>query len=149
MSILPVGMTQNQSVVSVKEVAVTPKKTFIFDFEKKDFVVDTMNNIITTTDNETIIRGVVEKLLNDTRYRHAIYDRTWGNEIPDLLAQDEPYEVFETEIKRLLREALVWHPYIKDVTDIEITQSGDSIYASFIVEAANGIILEYNNKEVA
>lgn len=149
MSILPVGMTQNQSVVSVKEVAVTPKKTFIFDFEKKDFVVDTMNNIITTTDNETIIRGVVEKLLNDTRYRHAIYDRTWGNEIPDLLAQDEPYEVFETEIKRLLREALVWHPYIKDVTDIEITQSGDSIYASFIVEAANGIILKYYEKEVA
>lgn len=149
MSILPVGMTENQSVVSVKEVAVTPKKTFIFDFEKKDFVVDTMNNIITTTDNETIIRGVVEKLLNDTRYRHAIYDRTWGNEIPDLLAQDEPYEVFETEIKRLLREALVWHPYIKDVTDIEITQSGDSIYASFIVEAANGIILEYYEKEVA
>lgn len=149
MSILPVGMTENQSVVSVKEVAVTPKKTFIFDFEKKDFVVDTMNNIITTTDNETIIRGVVEKLLNDTRYRHAIYDRTWGNEIPDLLAQDEPYEVFETEIKRLLREALVWHPYIKDVTDIEITQSGDSIYASFIVEAANGIILKYYEKEVA
>ncbi len=149
MSILPTGMTENKSVVTVKETTAAPKKTFIFDFENKEFAVDTMNNVITTTDNETIIRGVVEKLLNDTRYRHAIYDRTWGNEIPDLLAQDEPYEVFETEIKRLLREALIWHPYIRDVTNIEITQSGDSIYASFIVESANGIILEYTEKEVA
>lgn len=66
-----------------------------------------------------------------------------------MLAQDEPYEVFETEIKRLLSEALIWHPYIRDVTDIEITQSGGSIYASFIVVAANGIILEYIEKEVA
>lgn len=76
MSILPTEMVENKSVVTVKETAVTPKKTFIFDFENKDFAVDTMNNIITTTDNETIIRGVVEKLLNDTRYRYAIYDRT-------------------------------------------------------------------------
>lgn len=148
MSILPSGMTETGSVVTVSDAVVTPKKTFLFDFEKKDFVVDTMNNVVTTTDNETIIRGVVEKCLNDTRYRYAIYDRTWGNEIPDLIAQDDTFEVFETEIKRLLREALIYHPYIKDVTDIEVTQLDGSVYASFIVEAANGIILNYT-KEVA
>ena len=147
-SILPSGMTETNKVIAVKDTVATPKKTFIFDFENKEFVVDTMNNIITTTDNETIVRGVVEKILNDTRYRFAIYDKSWGNEIPDLLAQDEPFEVYETEIKRLLREALVYHPYIKDVTNIEITQSGESVYASFIVESANGIIMKYK-KEVA
>lgn len=148
MSILPLGATEIQSVVTVKNSVPTPKKTFLFDFEKNEFVVDTMNNVITTTDNETIIRGVVEKILNDTRYRYAIYDRTWGNEIPDLIAQDDMYEVFEAELKRLLREALVSHPYIKDVTNIEVQQTSGAVYASFLVEASNGIILPYK-KEVA
>lgn len=149
MSILPVEMTGATPAVEIKNGVPVPKKTFLFDFETKEFVLDTMNNVVSTTDNETIVRGIVDKLLHDARYRHAIYDTNWGNEISDLIAQDDPFEVFEAEIKRLLREALIYHPYIKDVTNIEISQSGETVYASFTVEAANGIIIDYDRKEVA
>lgn len=140
MGILPESMSGTVTTTTIRRAEPTPKKTFIFDFEKKEFVVDTMNHIVTTTDNETIIRGVVEKLFNDTRYRHLIYDNSRGNEIPDLIAQDEPYEVFECELKRLIQESLIYHPYIKNVTNIDIRQDGPSIYASFMVEAIDGII---------
>jgi hypothetical protein len=140
MSILPESLLNTANNVIITKQAEMPKKTFIFDFDKKEFVTDTMGNVVTAINNESIVRGVIEKIFNDARYRYLIYDNTYGNEIGDLIAQDEPREVFDTEIKRLIREALVYHPFIKDVTDINVTYEGESAFASFVVESADGIM---------
>jgi hypothetical protein len=119
----------------------TTKKHFVFDFEAGEFAVDSMNRVVTTEDGEAILKGVVDKILNSERYHHLIYGNDYGSEMVDLIKQDYPPDVFESEIKRVVREALIYNPLIDDAQDVTVTHDGNAVYCEFTVIGSNGIYL--------
>lgn len=140
-------MKPSKTIVQTSANAPNGKTTFKFDFEKGDFETDVMGNVISTSDPAEVLEQVVNKILHDTRYRYLAYPNDYGNEIQLILEQDEPYEVIECELKRLYREALVYHPMISGISNFSSRLDGDQIICEFDVTGTSGA--ELHRKEVA
>lgn len=102
------------------------------------------------------IRGMIDKAdalyqfiwkaILTPRFRHIIYSSDYGCELWDVIGISDASDAFiQSEIKRTVKEALIYDSRIKDVRDIEITQDLDAVYISCTVETVEGII---NFKEV-
>lgn len=134
------------------------KKTPIFNWETMDFAVDLNGAILTATDEAAVIQLVIKALqtergiyliyanLDDPELHHA-----YGNETSEIMTRaDLPEAVRMEEMKRAIREALIYEDYIRDVVDIELvrrpavkeivnsdgstTQTEvDAVYAEFLV----------------
>lgn len=113
-------------------------KAFRFDFNKREFVTNLNNQVLTTEDESEILKELVSKILYDDRYKYLIYSDDYGNEINDILAQDLPEEVLISEIKRAYTEALIYHPKIEDVEDMNVYAENNKIYAEFTVVGKYG-----------
>lgn len=147
-SILPelaVAETETATVIEETESTLV-KKTFVFNFEAGDFTTDTMGRAVTTSDPEKVLQGVVDKVLHDDRYKHLAHDDSWGNEVSAVLAQDYPFDILASELRRVYREALIYNPLVSDIEDFSAEQVGDTVYCTFTVVGVSGIRLQ--RKEV-
>lgn len=140
MGILPAFTEQVDSKIIIKTAKdnVLGKRTFKFDFDKNEFVVDIMNHTVLTSTGKERLEQIVEKILHDRRYKNLIYPDSYGNEIELVLMQDEPFEIVECELKRVFTEALVYHPLIKEVSDFSIKHNGDKVICEFVVHGIDG-----------
>lgn len=129
------------SSVIVREESYTPKRNFLFDFAANEFVTNPIGGVASTDDPRETLRVIVEKILNDDRYRWLVYDNSYGNEILTMLAQGYPYEIVEAELKRLYEEALVYHPAIESLSDFSFShkEGTDAIFVTFTVHGAAGV----------
>lgn len=145
MSILPDSAVKQGTVIHKSTTKY--KRTFSFDFEAGEFALDTMNRVRTVNEGREVLVQIVSKILNDTRYKYLAYSAQYGNEVQALIAQDYPHEIMESELKRVITEALIYHPLIKDVRNFSFEGEGDTIFCSFEVVGINDIILQMQ-KEV-
>lgn len=125
--------------------------TPVFDWELGDFKRDPQGKVVTAAREEAVIQVAI-KALQTARSRHMIYydledpdqHDKYGNEIHDVLtATDLDEEARIDELKRAIREALIYHEWIDDVYDITISRDPkevgqdlqpkeiDGVYASF------------------
>lgn len=114
------------------------KKTFRFNFESGEFETDVAGTVLTTSSSEELLMQAVDKILHDARYKYLIYSDNYGNEVDYILAQDDPPEVVEMELKRVYTEALIYHPLISNVGNFEFENDGDCMYCNFVVEGRYG-----------
>jgi hypothetical protein len=69
--------------------------------------------------------------LQTDRYRYAAFTWSYGHEIKSLFGLGFSSEVGIAEVERLIEECLLVNPYITNVTNFDISYSGDTVAASF------------------
>jgi phage baseplate assembly protein W len=108
-------------------IAVLPLKTYAL-------------NLSGTIDGRDAITQLVDKAVRTARYRFAIYDYDYGCEIEDIIGQDVSSALLESEIPRVIREALIYDERIDNVSNFEIRRDADKLYVSFFVSVDNELI---------
>jgi phage baseplate assembly protein W len=107
-----------------------PTKTYYLDFEN--------GRIGSKIDGEVALKQFVIKAIMTPRSRYAIYSDDYGCELKDLIGEDVTPDLLNSEIPRMIREALVYDDRISDVTDITVEKDGDKVYVSFTVVTTDG-----------
>ncbi|WP_413324786.1 DUF2634 domain-containing protein [Bacillus inaquosorum] len=109
-------------------------QTYKIDFENGRIT----NEIITGLD---AIKQFVYLSLHTERYAYSVYSHDIGNELQDMLADNETTDAYKKmEIPRLIEEALIYDDRISAVTDFEINKQGESFHVSFTVETDEGML---------
>lgn len=116
------------------------KVTPVFDWEKGDFVVAAGK--VAVVGGSDAVKHVVSKALHTERGVHLVYanlenpdlHHKYGSDVYDVLRRDLDEATRVSELRRTLREALVYDAYIKDVVDIVIEKSEDD---------SNGYVASY------
>jgi phage baseplate assembly protein W len=109
-----------------------PTKTYAMDFTAGD-----IGGEVTGLD---AIKQYIVKAIKTARFRFSIYDTDYGSEIEDLIGQDVTVALLETEIPRVIEEAIIYDDRILSVYDFTLTREGDRLYVSFYVETAESNI---------
>lgn len=112
----------------------------LFDFEAGEFVTDIDGSVATATEAEALAEIIV-KVQNTARGVYLIYADTeneelnhkYGSDTMDILTRQSLTEAVRiSELKRVMREAIIYDPWVLDVYDIVLVKSGvDSYTASF------------------
>lgn len=92
-----------------------------------------------TIDGEAAVRQAIRKALITARYTFLIYNSDYGCELDTLIGQRVNSDLFDAEVVRLTREALIYDDRIASVDDFAITRSGDAVYVSMRVTTAAGL----------
>ena len=102
-------------------------KTYLFDFEKGDFVIRDGN--LVECDGIEAIKVWIEKILRTEKGRFAIFDDTdYGCHIEDLIVGNNyPVEYIEAELKREIEEALLLNSNISSVNNFKITRTRNNL----------------------
>jgi hypothetical protein len=105
------------------------EKTPVFDWIAGDFATDLQCGVVTATGRDAV-EQIVLKATQTIRGLYAIYanledpqlDHKYGNDAQWTLIKQMPEVARISELKRNIYEALVYDPWITDVTDLEIIQ---------------------------
>lgn len=133
MALTPQGFEVDEEVtedVVITESQPAPSKTWRLDFEN--------GRIRGFIDNERAIRQYVRKALLTARNRFIIYDDQYGSELESLIGQQLTTALIETEIPRLVREAIVYDDRIDNVTNISVERMNDDVLVTLTVELVSG-----------
>lgn len=107
-------------------------QTYKIDFENGSIT----NEMITGIE---AIRQFVYLSLHTERYAYSVFSHDIGNELRDILADNETTDAYKKmEIPRLIEEALIYDDRVSSVSDFEIEKQGDSFHVSFTVETDEG-----------
>jgi len=115
--------------VEVRSAAEQPAKTYRIDFEKK--------RLLGTVDRLDAMEQAIYKVLMTDRFKHIIYSWNYGTEWDAV--QGKSSGVVESELKRIIEEALLADSRILDVIDFVITRRTKRVFlVSFTAETIFG-----------
>lgn len=106
-------------------------ESYLFDFEKGDFVWDTAGRIAVVDGHWAWAQGCVKTVLTE-RFAYLAYSGNYGVEIDEALKQPTRAAV-ETEVERTITEALLADPRTYAVRDFSFEWRGNEMYVSFTV----------------
>lgn len=109
-----------------------PLKTYGFDFDGGTY--------LGVIDGRDALLQFIYKAVKTARYRFPIYGWDYGCELEDLIGQDVSQALLETEIPRVIKEALIYDDRIEGVGGFSITRDSDKLYISFSVVVDNETI---------
>lgn len=92
------------------------------------------------TDGLQAVRQAVEIILNTERFRWQIYSDRMGSETDELIGDDSGY--IESELPRMVTDALMVDDRVIEVTDFAFTTTGDTMTWSFTVHTVFGVFSE-------
>jgi len=104
-------------------------KSWLFDFEKGDFVVDGAGRIVIAEGYTAWVQWCVKTVLTQ-RFAHVIYSFDYGTELEEALKQPSRKAV-EAELERAITEALLADPRTEMVRDFTFEWEGDIVKVSF------------------
>lgn len=107
-----------------------PSKTYYLDFEN--------GRIGPKIDGDLAIKQFVIKAIMTPRSRYAIYSDNYGCELDYLIGEDATPDLLNSEIPRMVRDALIYDDRISDVTNITVERDGDKVFINFTVVTATG-----------
>lgn len=102
-------------------------KSWRFDFENGEFVLTSAGKVAETSDVEAWLEWC-KKALITARYRYLVYSRSYGQEFDDLISRHLSRSANESEIKRIVTEALMVDPRTASVNNFAFTWEGDTVY---------------------
>lgn len=115
-------------------------KELAFNFATGQFVLEDGRPKV--VEGVEALRIWVEKALRTARYRFPIYSFQYGCELEDIVGLDIPRTVLESEVKRVITEALIYDDRIEAVQDFVIERGGDWLKVTFTVVTVLGDALE-------
>lgn len=98
--------------VEVQTAVEAPTRTFKIDFDA--------GRVGGFCDETEAMKQAIYKILQTERFEYLIYSWNYGIELNAVVGKS--YQVFTSEIKRVIREALLADSRITDVTDFEVAQ---------------------------
>lgn len=110
------------------------RKVPVFDWASMDFATGIGGTILTATGKEAAVQVAV-KAQQTQRGKYSIYgdiedtarNHIYGSDVQDILVRQELTEAVRvSEIERVTREALIYDPWIDDVTNISIYRKTDT-----------------------
>lgn len=90
-----------------------PSRTYKIDWEK--------GRVVGMTDGQEAVQQSIQKILQTKRFAHLIYSWNFGVETDQLIGKSQ--QVIESELRRLLSEALTQDTRITAVTDVVIVRA--------------------------
>lgn len=120
-------------LVEQKQTEPAPKygKSWLFDFEKGDFVVDGAGRVVEVDGHTAWVQWCVKTVLTQ-RFAHVIYSFDYGTELEEASKQPSRKAV-EAELERTITEALLVDPRTEVVKDFAFEWDGDIVKVSFTV----------------
>ena len=130
MAIIPQSIpVQIGSSITVEESADLTSRTY-----KIDFGTNTVSGYI---DGVDAMRQAIYKILQTERFAYLIYSWDYGVELQGLYGKSS--SVVQSELSRVIREALLTDTRITDIRDINVTRSGrNSMTVSFVADTKFG-----------
>lgn len=114
--------------------------TYLFDFEKGDFVYE--NGAPVEVTGVEAIKVWVSKILRTEKYRFTVYegaDFDYGVTLEDYLVGNKyPLPFVESEIKRQITEAVLQHPRIQFLSDWHLSREDDELIVAFRINLIGG-----------
>lgn len=104
-----VKIGQNVEVVTTRQ---QPTRTYRIDFSA--------GRVRGITDETEAMKQAIVKIIDTERFDHLIYSWNYGTELNAVVGKS--FQVLSSEIKRVIREALLADSRIEDVTDFSIIQ---------------------------
>lgn len=105
-----------------------PSLTWKLDFEKKC--------ITQMIDGLEAVKQAVFVILETQRFEYLIYSFNFGSELQGIIGKSPLF--VQSEIRRLIREALLQDDRITDVRDIMIQINGESMLVEFTIVSVFG-----------
>ncbi|SYX84600.1 DUF2634 domain-containing protein [Paenibacillus alvei] len=121
---IPEGNSVDEEVEEVEE----PTKTWFLDFEA--------GRVVDTTDGLQAIQQAVFMALSTARYEQLIFSEEYGSELNSLIGSNPVF--IESEIRRMIEEALMPDDRISGVEDLTVEYKGDELLARFTVVSSYG-----------
>jgi len=122
---IPQGSTIRNEPVQERE---QPSLTWKIDFNKK--------RIAGMTDGLDAVRQAVFCILQTERFEYVIYSFNYGHELKTLIGRSPGY--VESEVERMITEALTQDDRIIGIEGLQLEQSGDNLLAQFNVLSSVG-----------
>lgn len=95
--------------------------------------------VVGFVDGIEAMKQAITKILLTERFAYLIYSWNYGIELNDLIGKSLP--VLSSEIKRVIREALLADSRIRDITDFTVEQVGKrAVHVKFTAETIFGEI---------
>ena len=120
-----------------------PQKTeYVFDDESsqpsRTYCVDFgSGRVVGYTDGIDAVKQAIVLILNTERFRHLIFSWNYGSELNEVIGMDTA--LAESEIKRIITEALMQDDRITSVDDFSFSRHGRSaVTAAFTVTTIYG-----------
>lgn len=131
MALSPLKSPQERAQQVTAKIA--PSKTYSFDMDTGE--------LVGYVDGTAAIRQFIRKTVATARFRFPVYNGDYGCELEDLIGQDVPVALLQTEIPRVLTEALIYDERVRDVNNFVISRDADGLYVSFSVTTADGAVI--------
>lgn len=106
---------------------VTFGRSWRFDFDTGDFVMTPTRKVAAADETAAWVMWC-QKAIRTPRYRHLIYSREHGEEFDDLIGKGYSWAIQESEIQRMVTEALMVDPRTASVGDFTFEWKDDSCY---------------------
>ncbi|MGD9663290.1 MAG: DUF2634 domain-containing protein [Porticoccaceae bacterium] len=104
-------------------------KSWLFDFEKGDFVTDGAGRVIEADGYTAWAQWCVKAVLTE-RFAHVIYSSDYGTELEQAMRQPSRAAA-EAELERAITEALLVDPRTERITDFTFEWEGDAVKVGF------------------
>lgn len=98
--------------IEIQQEAETPSRTYKVDFAN--------GRISGFVDESEAMQQAIYKILQTERFDYLIYSWNYGVEMKALFGKS--YPVVESEVKRVIKEALIADSRITDVVDFKVTR---------------------------
>lgn len=134
-NIFPFIDITDETIAEQTEELPTPTE-YAWDFTTNDFVIKDGRFVI--VEGLEAIKIWIYKTLQTPRFRYAIYSDDYGHDLEDLVGSGFSKAAIESEVKRMLYEALMVNPYIDSIENVEVTFDGDILGISCIVTTPYG-----------
>lgn len=122
-------------------------RSWRFDFDKGDFQLTPTGVIAPASELQAYIQWCMKALLTP-RYRHLIYSRGYGQEFEDLIRRNLTRAGNESEIRRMVTEALMVDPRTASVGNFVFRWEDDVVYFSCEVTTVRGDTATLESKVV-
>ncbi|MEH6944776.1 DUF2634 domain-containing protein [Bacillus sp. JJ722] len=106
--------------------AIEPSKTYRINF-------DGTNRLTGMVDDLDAVKQFSRKALITSRSHFLIYTDDYGCELEDLIGQDVTDAFLESEVPRMVREALIYDDRIIEVNNIRLRREGDALFVALTV----------------
>lgn len=117
-------------------------KSFIFDFEKGDFLVK--DGKLIEVEGIEAIKIWIEKVLKTEKFKFKVYktgsENEYGVTILELINSGHPQFFIQAEIQREIEEALLRNPDIKSVNNFNFVRNKRTLIVNFTVNTIYGSI---------
>lgn len=110
-------------------------RSFAFDFETGDFVLDGGGRVATVDGYEAWAVWCVKAVLTQ-RFAYLVYTPRYGCELDRVIGASRT--VAEAEAMRVIREALLADPRTRAVSDFAFRWEGDALHVAFTVAPTVG-----------